>query len=146
MNAAQSFRLQSQLNHIELNTEYNCTHGDNLPYKPRVPCKAPGCVALIPSGSGYCTKHKRAEQKRYDKERRPNGSPYNNTRWRQYRKQYLAEHPLCINFDECHNPSTIVDHIYPVNRGGGFWDTDNHQPMCKQCHDRKTAEKDGRWG
>jgi len=56
------------------------------------------------------------------------------------------EHPLCINFEECHNVATVVDHIVLVSQGGSFWDPDNHQPMCKQCHDRKTAKEDGRWG
>lgn len=39
--------------------------------------------------------------------------------------------------------ATVVDHITP-HRGdpGLFWDEANWQPMCKQCHDRKTLTED----
>jgi 5-methylcytosine-specific restriction protein A len=39
--------------------------------------------------------------------------------------------------------ATVVDHIKP-HRGNQklFWDEDNWQPMCKQCHDRKTLTED----
>ena len=29
-----------------------------MPYKPKVPCKHPGCGALILSGTKYCDAHK----------------------------------------------------------------------------------------
>nr|DAZ53348.1 MAG TPA: HNH endonuclease [Caudoviricetes sp.] len=39
--------------------------------------------------------------------------------------------------------ATVVDHITP-HRGDPrlFWDEANWQPMCKQCHDRKTLTED----
>ena len=117
-----------------------------MPYKPKKPCSYPGCPKLIPAGTSYCTKHKQAEQKRYDQQRGTAAQRGYDARWQRYRKQYITEHPLCINFNECHNPTTVVDHKQPVSKGGDFWDPDNHQPMCKPYHDRKTAEKDGRWG
>jgi 5-methylcytosine-specific restriction protein A len=43
--------------------------------------------------------------------------------------------------------ATIVDHINPHKGDQAlFWDQSNWQVLCKQCHDRKTAETDGRWG
>jgi len=117
-----------------------------LPYKPKHPCSYPSCPELILPGESFCTDHKRAEQKRYDKQRGTAAQRGYGPRWQRYRRLYIAENPLCINFDECHNVTTIVDHIQPVSQGGDFWDPKNHQPMCKSCHDRKTAEKDGRWG
>ena len=42
--------------------------------------------------------------------------------------------------------ATVVDHIKP-HKGNEklFYDLKNLQSMCKPCHDRKTAKKDGRW-
>ena len=60
---------------------------------------------------------------------------------------YLAEHPLCINYDnKCHNPASVVDHIQDHNGNYElFWDVSNHQPMCAECHNKKTARESG-WG
>ena len=37
-------------------------------------------------------------------------------------------------------PATIVDHIVP-HRGDMllFWDQENWQALCKECHDQKTG-------
>jgi 5-methylcytosine-specific restriction protein A len=122
------------------------SRNDSLPYKPRKPCSYPGCPELVASGTQYCKKHERAERKLYDKQRGTAAQRGYGSRWQRYRKSYLVEHPLCINFKECHNPAAVVDHIVPVSKGGAFWDPSNHQPMCEPCHDRKTAKEDGRWG
>jgi len=89
---------------------------------------------------------KNNNQKQYDDQRGSSAERGYNAKWRRYRIRYLIDHTLCINFDECHNVATVVDHIIPVNRGGSFWDPDNHQLMCKSCHDRKTAKENNRWG
>jgi len=41
----------------------------------------------------------------------------------------------------------VVDHIVP-HKGDAdlFWQRTNWQPLCKPCHDRKTATEDGGWG
>ncbi len=43
--------------------------------------------------------------------------------------------------------AVLVDHIQP-HKGDMtlFWRVDNWQPLCKECHDRKTALYDGGWG
>lgn len=43
--------------------------------------------------------------------------------------------------------ASVVDHVIP-HRGDKalFWDSDNWQPLCKPCHDRKTAAQDGGFG
>ncbi len=63
-------------------------------------------------------------------------------RWRRARKAFLERHPLCA---ECQRegkltPATVVDHIVP-HRGDQrlFWDKTNWQPLCKDCHDKKTG-------
>jgi 5-methylcytosine-specific restriction protein A len=70
-------------------------------------------------------------------------------RWQAARLSYLADHPLCV---VClgggrTEAATVVDHIVP-HRGdvGLFWDRANWQPLCKRCHDRKTATEDGGFG
>ena len=62
---------------------------------------------------------------------------------------FLAAHPLC---DLCQRdgrvmPAAVVDHITP-HRGDQtlFWDESNWQPLCKRCHDTKTAREDGGFG
>jgi 5-methylcytosine-specific restriction protein A len=41
----------------------------------------------------------------------------------------------------------VVDHIIP-HKGDKdlFWDSNNWQPLCKTCHDEKTAREDGAFG
>ncbi|WP_329894340.1 HNH endonuclease signature motif containing protein [Stenotrophomonas sp. SMYL20] len=70
-------------------------------------------------------------------------------RWQRARATYLLRHPLCA---ECQRlghvtVATVVDHITPHKGSQAlFWDTDNWQPLCKPCHDRKTATEDGGFG
>jgi len=44
-------------------------------------------------------------------------------------------------------PATLVDHIIP-HRGDNnlFWDEDNWQALCTECHAIKTAKEDGGFG
>ena len=52
----------------------------------------------------------------------------------------MAMHPVC---QQCGRAaSTDLDHIMP-HRGDVnlFWDPDNMQALCKQCHDAKTANE-----
>ena len=65
-----------------------------------------------------------------------------NARWWRARIDFLQKHPLCA---ECQRegkltPATVVDHIIP-HRGDQrlFWDEKNWQPLCKDCHDKKTG-------
>ena len=59
---------------------------------------------------------------------------------------FLAAHPLCAlcQRDGRVMPAAVVDHITP-HRGDQtlFWDESNWQPLCKRCHDAKTAREDG---
>ena len=67
---------------------------------------------------------------------------YHTTRWRNYRKVYLKQHPLCISCLKSgkNKPSRVVDHIIPVsidNSDLNFWNSDNHQPLCIRCNNAK---------
>ncbi len=70
-------------------------------------------------------------------------------RWQKARLVHLAEHPLCATHLERGETvaATVVDHIVP-HKGDPelFWDPENHQSLCKPCHDAKTATEDGGFG
>ena len=111
-----------------------------MPNRPLRTCSHPSCKEL--TNDAYCDKHKR----QYDKLR---GSSYDrgyDNQWRKYRILFLREYPLCeICLKEGRvKSSTVVDHIQP-HKGNKvlFWDEKNHQSLCKECHDRKTATEDG---
>ena len=65
------------------------------------------------------------------------------------KRPYLLSHPFCIRCLQQgrYEKATVVDHITP-HKGNQqlFWDRNNWQPLCKQCHDRKTATEDGGFG
>lgn len=64
---------------------------------------------------------------------------YNTTKWRKLRAFILMNNPICI---ECNRSyATVVDHIKPVRLGGEFWEVENLQPMCKQCHNSKSGKE-----
>ncbi len=65
-------------------------------------------------------------------------------RWRKLRVMILAREPYC-QADGCHEWATEVDHIKP-RRESGTDHPRNLQGMCHDCHSRKTAVEDGRWG
>ena len=104
-------------------------------------CTYPGCETLVADGSSRCPEHKV----------KPNGfsgqrtksrqwhSLYQSARWRNERKDFLKSHPYCY---VCGAPAKIVDHIRP-HRGDIdlFYDESNWQPMCWQCHSRKTLKE-----
>lgn len=117
------------------------------------PCAYPGCNQLTYGSSGYCDTHltqlKNERVKNYDSKRQSSSKRGYNSKWREARLAYLTEHPLCV---ECEKrgivtPATDVDHIIP-HRGDKqlFWDRDNWQALCHECHSRKTATEDGAFG
>lgn len=96
--------------------------------------------------AGRCERHpySKGDDRRGSASRRGYGS-----RWRRYRASYLSRHPLCV---ECGRhgrvmAASVVDHISP-HRGdpAKMWNPNNHQALCKPCHDRKTATQDGGFG
>lgn len=61
---------------------------------------------------------------------------YGTKRWRMLSRRVLNEQPWCVL--ECGRLATEVDHILPVEDGGQAWDRANLQPLCHECHSRKT--------
>ena len=122
---------------------------DLSPYAPPRPCRKPGCPGLTTDKSGYCEVHRQEVNRKYDRQRGTASQRGYDRRWRKYRDLYLLDNPLCVDCKRQGRltPATVVDHITP-HKGDAelFWDSANHQALCKLCHDRKTAKTDGRWG
>lgn len=117
-----------------------------MPYKPKQPCKHPGCPELVVPGQKYCEKHLPLHKEEF-KDKREGGSAARGYgwKWQKASKAFLHANPLCA---ECERQgkfvqAEVVDHIVP-HRGDQklFWDRGNWQPLCKSCHDRKTARED----
>ena len=117
-----------------------------VPHKPPKPCRYPSCPKL--AHNTYCERHAKLLARRREKERPSAAQRGYDYRWQKYyRTKFLQAHPLCVNFTECHNVAVLVDHIKPhCGDPVLFWDPENHQQMCKPCHDRKTAAEDGGFG
>ena len=115
-----------------------------MPRKPSHPCSHPGCPALV--HSRHCLAHTPARSHGYDNRRGKVAERGYGGRWQRYVAQYKKQHPLCINHATCGSRTAVVDHILAVNQGGDFWDPNNHQPMCRSCHGRKTAQEDAGFG
>lgn len=71
------------------------------------------------------------------------------SRWERARLVFLNHHPLCR---ECEKHGLViaareVDHIIP-HKGDMdlFWDEENWQSLCHECHSVKTAREDGGFG
>lgn len=120
-----------------------------MPVSAPTPCRHPGCGALVKTGAGFCDLHRKAEQKRVDERRGSSTRRGYDSRWRKAREGYLRSHPLCAECERNGNiaTATVVDHIIPHKGDKSlFWESSNWQPLCKSCHDSKTAREDGRWG
>jgi 5-methylcytosine-specific restriction protein A len=63
--------------------------------------------------------------------------------WRKLRQRILEQFPICVKCGL--TPSDTVDHVITKVRGGSD-DESNLQALCRECHSRKTALVDDRWG
>ena len=111
----------------------------HMPYRPRRPCRYPGCPGFCEQGQVFCKDHMV-----WSGERQRGGADARgyDARWRKARSLFLKQHPLCA-FCQAEGKvvsATVVDHIIP-HRGDQklFWDQANWEPLCKACHDKKTG-------
>ncbi|MBM3114561.1 HNH endonuclease [Jeongeupia naejangsanensis] len=116
-------------------------------FSPMRPCRQVGCRTLVERG--YCEQHQPKVARRYDQLRGTSAQRGYGSRWQKARATYLRSHPFCVACAARHRlvPANVVDHVVP-HRGDQtlFWDTNNWQPLCKSCHDAKTAREDGGLG
>ena len=110
-----------------------------MPSRPKKPCNYPGCKELV--NKGYCDKHKK-QGRGYDDNRMTSAQRGYGYKWQKYRAMFIKDNPICVTClaDGVVEVATVVDHIKP-HRGDYdlFWDTANHQALCKRCHDAKTG-------
>lgn len=113
----------------------------------RTICSWPGCGKPIFLPERYCDKHKTEREKQkqkyrmqHDRYRGSSASRGYDYRWSKFRKK----HPVCAS---CGRLATEVDHIIPFNRDRSkIYDLENLQPLCHECHSRKTARENGGFG
>ena len=117
---------------------------ERMPREPLKPCSYPGCRLLV-RGGNRCEKHRKREQREYDRQRGSAAKRGYGRRWRRYRKAFLARHPVCV---VCHDVAKHVDHIQPVSGPDDllFWESSNHQALCASCHNAKTMREQGGGG
>lgn len=64
-------------------------------------------------------------------------------RWRKLRLRVLESEPYCrlCRATGRRHAAVEVDHIVPRWRGGATFDLSNCQPLCRPCHQAKTAKE-----
>ncbi len=115
-----------------------------MPSRPKKICAYPGCPTL--TDRTYCERHRQNVRRQYDQYRGTPAQRGYGYKWRKYREQFLAEHPIC---EQCWaEPATDVDNISPVIGPDDplFWDPTNHRALCHSCHSKKTNKFDGGFG
>ena len=82
-----------------------------MPYRSNIPCKHPGCAALIPYGQMYCEEHKPL----HTKDRAHAAERGYGAKWQRERRKFLESNPFCVQcYEEGHiTMATVVDHIKP---------------------------------
>lgn len=108
----------------------------------------PACVELV--DREFC---EACKAKGCGKDKRPSAAKRGyGWKWQGYSKSFLKGR-LCIGFPRGFHgavrvPATQTDHVIPVEGPTDplFWDKDNHQGLCDECHPRKTAMEDGGFG
>lgn len=107
----------------------------------------PNCREAAAPGDCRCPKHaaQYAQRYRHEPHRYERAALYGTERWQDIRRAVLLESPFCVRCLEkgVYSLATVVDHIKP-HKGDEklFWDMGNLQPLCKVCHDIKTATED----
>ena len=119
-----------------------------MSYKIGHNCGRSGCPNKAKSGDSYCKEHIQVQRRQYDKQRGSSAERGYDAKWKKYREWYLRNHPLCriCEVEGKTIIATVIDHIVSIRRKGSFWDPNNHQALCKPCHDRKTVTEDGGLG
>ena len=103
-------------------------------------CNWPGCPEAIKAGDRYCKEHWKAYYQQQDKRRGKTKERGYGGRWQKIRKKVLADEPFCR---ECQNIGKITEANVVHHIDGDVWNikTENLEPLCKGCHDRRTMRE-----
>lgn len=118
------------------------TRTERLPVPTYRVCAEDGCPETA-TDRGRCRHHHLVRSRGKEKRRsRPIGY---NAAWRRLSARYRREHPTC---EKCGGaPAEHVDHIDGLGPAGPRGhDPTNLQALCRPCHSRKTALRDGGFG
>ena len=108
-------------------------------------CGNKGCNKIIPYEEFYCERHKIVKKKEVKEQRERLGRStfYNLRVWRRLSIDIRTKQPICVCCNQ--NLSVLVDHIVELQdisksreKEMGL-NRDNLQPLCTECHNRKTA-------
>ncbi len=117
---------------------------ESMPYKPKRPCRYPGCSRL--TDGTYCEEHQKLMDQHYEHfVRGYDGNKRYGPQWRKIRTRYVKKHPLC---EMCLKegrfvPVEEVHHIVPLAEGGTN-DESNLMALCRSCHERIHRERGDR--
>ena len=68
---------------------------------------------------------------------------YHTRQWRNYRKQFIINNPLCVECKKIDKivVTNVVGHIIPVSeRPDLFWEPANHKALCTSCNNRQALQ------
>jgi 5-methylcytosine-specific restriction endonuclease McrA len=97
-------------------------------------CSEPTCASPA-TYRGRCAEHARTT----NRETHRNRVVYASSRWKYLRRAVLSEQPLCAC--GCGRLSEDIDHITPIDAGGGAYDRTNLQGLTHACHSAKTRKE-----
>lgn len=112
-----------------------------MPYKPKNPCKWPGCKNL--TNGRYCTEHLKVVRDQYNAQRtQEEKARYTSDEWQRAREEHLIEFPYCQICRKYGHlvRATEVHHIRPL-ADGGTHDRGNLISLCHRCHFKIHAER-----
>lgn len=107
-----------------------------MPKKPKRPCRMTGCPNFAEDGELYCSSHKGADAREYNRYRRaPEANKRYGRAWKKIRDRYISAHPLC---EDCmsrgiYRPAEEVHHKLPL-ADGGTNENCNLVSLCHSCH------------
>jgi 5-methylcytosine-specific restriction protein A len=96
-------------------------------------------------GGGRCPRCKRKQRAHHDRARadQPWRRLYT-SRWDRYAKAFKRRNPLCRACAAAGRvtATSVVNHIKPARWFPElFWDPNNHEPLCTDCHAIATTEE-----
>jgi 5-methylcytosine-specific restriction protein A len=95
------------------------------------------CPNYAVDGHSKCSEHKKEYVKASFAKIKRTHTLYNTKAWQRLRAQHKRANPFCV---ECGGQGTDVDHkIKHKGDMSKFFDPNNLQTMCKECHNRKTG-------